>query len=348
MAPKYGVVADRLIGAMSRLIHVRGAKLDTVADLDRYAGLTPAEMFPAPPPVAGAEIRRTAFDRVAKSSTVSWTSGHRVLCPRYAIRHRADYRRNLTARMRWVRPDRTRREAILVYVHGWLEPGSWAEETTLFRKWSAELGVDLAHVALPFHGARKPPSALFSGEFFWTADLVRTVEGVRQAVCDVRAAVCWLREQGYSQVGVTGLSLGGAITMLVGCLEPSPDYIAPIIAHLQLGDVVERAPILWRMKRDLERWGYDEADRRALLASLGWHAYEPALPPERQLWIQARDDVYIDAELAVRQWRAWQRPEILWIEGGHMTFPFHIDAITRRIDSFRTGLRRKGRQSAIR
>jgi len=242
--------------------------------------------------------------------------------------------------MRWVRPEGKRRRAALLYVHGWLEPGSWAEETTLFRKWGRELGVDLAHVALPFHGPRKPKSALFSGEFFWTADLVRTVEAVRQAVYDVRSALAWLRAQGYEQVGVTGISLGGAITMLVGCLESPPDYIAPIVSHLQLGDAVEVAPILFRMKKDLEAWGYDQSARRELFRRIGWHAYRPTLPPERQLWIAARDDVYIGADETAIQWESWGQPPILWIEGGHMTFPLHMSAITSRIAKFRSELER--------
>jgi pimeloyl-ACP methyl ester carboxylesterase len=224
-------------------------------------------------------------------------------------------------------------------VHGWLEPGSWAEETTLFRKWSKELEVDIVHVALPFHGSRKPKEALFSGEFFWTADLVRSMEGVRQAVCDARNIVGWLREQGYERVGVTGISLGGAITMVLACLSPLPDFIVPIIAHLELESVVEEAPILWRMKRDLENWGVDAQQRRDLFRRLGLSSYRPALGPERQLWIQAREDVYIDAGLAETQWREWGQPNILWIEGGHMTFPLHVDSITRRIEAFLGNLR---------
>ncbi len=52
------------------------------------------------------------------------------------------------------------------------------------------------------------------------------------------------------------------------------------------------------------------------------------------MWIQAQEDVYIDAALAESQWREWGKPNILWIEGGHMTFPVHIDRITNRIDDF--------------
>ncbi len=331
---RYGIIADRLIGTMSRFLHIRGAKHNTVGELDRYFDLKPEEMFPRPRGVISAEVGRTLIDRFARSSTVTWRSEHRVLCPSYSERHHGAYHKNLTAQMRWLRPEGKQRKSALIYVHGWLEAGSWAEETTLFRKWGRELGVDLAHVSLPFHGSRKPRSALFSGEFFWTADLVRTVEAVRQAVFDVRSAVGWLRAQGYEEVGVTGISLGGAVTMLVGCLEDPPSTITPIVAHLQLADAVERAPILFRMKSDLQKWGYDEEARRELFRRIGWHAYQPVLPPEQQLWIAAHDDVYIDSAHATTQWEAWGQPPILWIDGGHMTFPLHISAITDRLATF--------------
>ena len=151
---------------------------------------------------------------------------------------------------------------------------------------------------------------------------------------DARSAIGWLRTQGYERVGVTGLSLGGAIAMILACLEPTPDYSIPILAHLHLADAVENAPILWRMKRDLERWGADAAERTRIFHRLGWGSYPPLLPPQRQLWIQAREDVYIDAALAARQHREWGEPPILWIDGGHMTFPLHIDAITDRVARF--------------
>jgi pimeloyl-ACP methyl ester carboxylesterase len=229
--------------------------------------------------------------------TLTWHSQHVPLCPHYRARHAGEYARNQTVTARWVHPGAGPRRRAIIYVHGWLEPGPWVEEAVLLPKLYDTLAADVLHVQLPFHGARNPKSALFHGEFFWSADLVRSVEAVRQSCIDARTLLAWLRAQGYTEVGVTGISLGGSITMVLACLAPTPDYIVPIVSHLQLAEAVEEAPILWRMKADLESFGVDKARRQEIFRRLGLGSLKPILPPERQLWIMARDDVYIAAPL---------------------------------------------------
>jgi pimeloyl-ACP methyl ester carboxylesterase len=201
------------------------------------------------------------------------------------------------------------------------------------------LGVDVLHLQLPFHGSRNPKAALFHGEFFWTADLVRSFEAVRQSCTDARTLVAWLRAHGYTEIGVTGISMGGSIAMVLACLDPTPDYIVPIIGHLQLGEAIESAPIFWSMKRNLERLGIDSERRRQIFDQFGLAKLRPLLPPERQLWIMARDDAFIAAPLVERQWKAWGQPPIEWIAGGHMTFALSLGRIVETMRDFHTSLR---------
>jgi pimeloyl-ACP methyl ester carboxylesterase len=331
---------DRLAGALSHLLHLRSAQHNTVGDLGPYLDAPSAVLFPGPAVPRDLLRRRARWVRSGARvvETLRWHSQHVPLCPHYRARHAGEYSRNQIVTARWMHPHFGPRRQALVYVHGWLEPGPWIEETVLLPKLYDALGVDVLHIQLPFHGSRNPRSALFHGEFFWSADLVRSIEAVRQSCIDARTLVGWLRDEGYTEVGVTGISLGGSIAMVLACLDPVPDYIIPIISHLHLAEAVEDAPIFWRMKDDLERFGIDRARRQDIFDRLGLSALEPKVPRDRQLWIMARDDVYIAAPLVEAQWRVWGQPAIEWIRGGHMTFPLSLPRIVDRAREFHASL----------
>ena len=331
---------DRVIGSLTHLLHLRAARDNTVGDLGPYFDAPANVLFP--PPVAPRDVVRRRLHPLRTGGrtveTLSWHSQHVPLCPHYRARHAGEYARNQMVKARWLHPRSGPRKRALVYVHGWLEPGPWIEEAVLLPRFYDAMDVDVLHVQLPFHGSRNPQSSMFHGEFFWTADLVRSLEAVRQSCMDARTLVEWLRATGYEEVGVTGISLGGSITMVLACVTKAPDYIVPIVSHLQLTEALEHAPILWRMKADLEKFGVDRAQRKAIFDRIGLERLSPVLPPDRQLWIMARDDVYIAAPLVERQWHAWGEPPIEWIPGGHMTFPLSLSRIVERTRDFHRGL----------
>jgi hypothetical protein len=336
--PSLGRSVDRIVGGLSRLLQLRSAQVNTVDDLAPYLGAPLSVMFPDP--VVPRDVERRPMRAGRRSDRVierlQWHSPHAPLCPHYRARHAGEYARNQIATARYMYPRAGPRAAALVYVHGWLEPAPW-QALFLPRLYDA-LGVDVLHLQLPFHGTRKPKSALFHGEFFWTADLVRSIEAVRQSCFDARTLVAWLRAQGYLEVGVTGLSMGASVAMVLACLEPVPDYIAPIIGHLQLAEAIEEAPIFWRMKSDLERFGIGAARRRQIFAQLGFESLRPILATDRQLWIMAREDIYIPAPVVERQWHEWGEPAIEWLPGGHMTFALSLTRAVERLRTFHLSL----------
>jgi dienelactone hydrolase len=333
---------DHVVGVLSRFLHLRSAELNTAPDVGPYLGVPPEVMYPTPVAPRDVVRRRSLLPRAGGRvvESVQWHSHHVPICPHYRARHDGEYRCNHRVSGRWMHPRSGPRKAALLYVHGWLEPGPWIEEATYLPRLYDALGVDVLHVQLPFHGTRNPKGALFHGEYFLTGDLVRSIEALRQSCIDARTAVAWLRSQGYTQVGVTGISFGGSIAMLLACLDPTPEYIVPVCGHLQLADALEDAPILWRMKADLERFGVDREQRKRIMSELALTSMKPLVPPERQQWIMARDDVYIDAALVTRQWDAWGRPPIDWIPTGHMTFPLSLPRIVERTRQFYSTLPR--------
>ncbi len=65
---------DFVAGQLSRLLHLRAAKHNTVSDLGPYLDRTAAELFPAPKPIHDLMVKRTVVDKVIRSSSLSWTS----------------------------------------------------------------------------------------------------------------------------------------------------------------------------------------------------------------------------------------------------------------------------------
>src|SRR5579884_2320650 len=165
---------DDVIGRLSLLLHVRGPRESTVDDLGPYLDAPPAVLFPAPVlPVDVSRSRAHARCGGRVVEVLRWRSQHVPLCPRYLARHLGEYATNATATARWMHPRSGPRRRALVYVHGWLAPGPWLEEPLVLARLHDALETDVLYLQLPFHGVRNPKSALFHGEFFWTADLVR-------------------------------------------------------------------------------------------------------------------------------------------------------------------------------
>lgn len=317
----YGDKVDGIFGKLAHVLHVRGTRNDTSRDLERYLDRPLDELFPEPSLPAVARRAPGLLDD-PRMEALAWRSGHVPLSDAYKARHEGEYSKNLTAHATWMHPKGTRRRSILLYAHIWLQTTPRFEEALALPLFSKTMDVDVALIQLPFHGRRNAKGQLFGGEWFWSADLVRSLEAVRQSVYDVRAAMAYFRSLGYEEVGVAGISLGGSIAMLTACLDPVPDYIIPIIAHLELVEAIEEAEILWRMKADLERFGLDRDARRALFTRLALHDTKPKLAPERQLWLAAREDRFLTERGVLAQWERWGRPGIEWLSGGHMTFMF--------------------------
>src|SRR5438046_1443289 len=117
----FGRSADIVAGQLSHLLHgIRGPRENTLPDLERYLDLTPAEFFPAPPPLTGVHEEKSIAERWHRTTTLRWRSTHQVLCPNYRKRHQGEYASNQQVWGRWIRPERRQRAECLVYVHGWL------------------------------------------------------------------------------------------------------------------------------------------------------------------------------------------------------------------------------------
>jgi hypothetical protein len=97
-------------------------------------------------------------------------------------------------------------------------------------------GISALRLSLPYHDARMPPE-LLRADYIVSANIGRTTQVCRQAVLDARRAIRWLRDQGYSSIGILGTSLGSCLSMLTAAHEPlvraaALNHISPFFADV--------------------------------------------------------------------------------------------------------------------
>ena len=314
-----GRALDQSLGFLSQYMHMAcPPHPDTFDQIEAYTDLPVAEMFPPPPVDPAIQVGRALPWLGCRRELLQMPSAHRCLHPDYADRHATDYRNNHTLWARRISPIRRRNQDLMIYAHGWMTPGAKVEELALMPWANRHFGADIIHLDLPFHARRQPSGSLVQGSYYWTADLVRTVEAVRQSVMDIRTLVRWARQQGYRRVGVAGVSLGGVLTMLTACAEPDLDFACPIVAHTNLSAALESAPILAAMRRDLTRSNVSLVQVTDLMNRVGFNRYPLAMEKHRMLIVAAVDDVYLEPEYVLADWERWGQPPIHWIGGGHM------------------------------
>ena len=322
---------DDLAGALVHVAHRLAPPPveNTVADLAAYESVALDALFPAPERVPVVDVKRR-WRALGVESALAWfPSLHRPLEARFARRYR-EYRENHTVWMRWIRPTGSAGRPRLLYIHGFMQPETPIEEVALLTTLATQLRVEVVQFQPPYHGRRKPRGSRFDGDLFFTADVVRSVEALRQSIVDARTVLSWLLDQDDRPVGVAGLSLGGALTAALTCLEPRFAFSAPLIAHMDVAAAVADAPVLESVRRELRGFGFEPADLARLLDRAGWSELRPFIPPHRILLLAASDDRFFRPALVEAMWRRWGEPPIHWYPCSHMGFLAHLpDAIAQ-------------------
>ncbi len=113
---------------------------------------------------------------------------------------------NNTAVATWFPHETNRRAAVVVLPHWNAKAGTYFDLCKFFNK----VGLSALRLTLPYHEERMPPE-LERADYLVAPNVGRTLQSLRQSVVDTRAAVCWLKQQGYEKVGVVGTSIGSCV-----------------------------------------------------------------------------------------------------------------------------------------
>lgn len=307
---------------------------NTLADADVYRGLDLDVLFPAP--AALPVVRRSPRWRVPGivSEDLVFTSAHEVIEPRFRQRYASRYAATHTVYARRLRPAGARRRPRLLYLHGYMQPETMIEELAVLASLAVYLQVEIVQMQPAYHGRRSPAEAWFGGEFFWTADLVRSIESMRQTILDARTLLSWMLAADDRPVGIMGLSLGGALTSVLTCLEPRFAFSVPLIGHMDLDALIADAPVMAGTRRDLRRFGWTRRDFANFVDDIGWNRLRPQLPAQRIRIFAADDDRFFDPAVVRRMANDWGQAPVRWYPSSHMGFLPWIPEVAGHVRRF--------------
>jgi hypothetical protein len=234
----------------------------------------------------------------------------------------------------WVRRTKNRAAPWVVCVHPY-GTGRSLFGSFMFRAnaLADELGVNVALVVLPLHGARG--SGVWSTTAFMTYNPVDFLLGLTQSVWDVRRFIAWIRQTSDGPIALYGVSLGAHVNATIAGLDadlagivtgvPTCDLLAVFLRHV---------PARLRPRAKEHKLISDET--RALLRVTSPLTFPPLVPRERLFIFAGTGDRMSPPEQATALWRHWGEPEIRWFDANHTAFMWSSD-----INEFvRTSLRR--------
>lgn len=311
---------------------------NTLDELPDYARHGIQHLFGADPGVPEVTVRERWKLRGFRCTDLSFPSAHEGVSERFRQVYAADYQANDTVHARWIRHADGAARPTVVFLHSWMQPVTVVEDLLLLPRIARALGMDVLSMQLPYHGRRKPAVAAFHGEFFWTADLVRTFEAMRQSVRDARAVVRWLESQGTDQIGVMGVSLGGMVSLALACFEPRLAFSIAVAAHLDLAGVLADAGLLRAMREELAAHGWTPDDVETYTHALGLAEVMPCIDKERLLFVVGDHDRILSTHRCEALWRRWGEPPIHRFAGGHLGILTHMGSTLQVARGFVDGL----------
>jgi len=127
------------------------------------------------------------------------------------------------------------------------------------------MGVAMLRLSMPFHDIRMP-GEITRADYAVSANLGRTIAAARQGIIDIRCCLDWLEQQGYTELGVLGTSLGSCYAFIASAHDPRIKVNIFNHASTYFGDVVWTGDSTRHIRAGIEEIMDQDRLREALLA----------------------------------------------------------------------------------
>jgi hypothetical protein len=196
-----------------------------------------------------------------------------------------------------------------------------------------EFGIGSVILENPLYGCRRPKEQ--------DRTYLRTVSDLwimgMAVVAETRALLEWLRGQGFVNLGVCGVSMGGAMVGQAAALTPYPLAVCACIApHCATPVFLEGVLSKYVDWEALGEGGRERLGRQLDGSDLRIFPKPPR--PDCAVWLGAKRDAYVDPASCMLTAQAWPGSKMKWLNNGHVgTALFHRNQYIRCIqESFRS------------
>jgi len=178
------------------------------------------------------------------------------------------------------------------------------------------LGWNACFVHLPYHYSRRP-RGFANGELAISADLVRTAEGLRQGVTELRQLMRFLRARGCAGFGLWASSYGGWIGALLGFVERDFRFMALMEPIVNIEHAIWEGAATVSLRRELRRNGITHTlvERHFHLTSPLHNT--PLCGNEKVLFAAGDYDRIARLEDVENLHHAWSGSQLLRVKQGH-------------------------------
>jgi hypothetical protein len=229
-------------------------------------------------------------------------------------------------------------------VHGWFFPKDSRRAALVLPQWNADarshislcrmlnaFGISALRLSLPYHDLRMPEE-LTRADYMLSSNLGRTLQSIRQAVLDARAALDWLQARGYTRFAVLGTSIGSCVAQIASAHDARINVAVQNHVSSYFADVVWRGISTRHVLKGLkEKITLD--DLRKIWMPISPQAYFHKLQGtgKKSLLVHARYDYTLLPDLSVKVLEEYRRLGLehstFGLYCGHYTsgvFPFNV------------------------
>ncbi len=142
----------------------------------------------------------------------------------------------------------------LIFVHGLYEDN--LSIYNIFISLLNKSGINVYLFILPFHYNRKPKESLFSGEYFWSGNIDRSILAFTQSLFDISIFYRSLKHEYNLITLLAGFSMGGGISLsLASYLKLDGLFVINPVSNIT--SLIWNSKLFSSIKKDFETVGLD-------------------------------------------------------------------------------------------